>query len=265
LIAEGHSAKPNILIYDLKDYENQYDTLPYLYDEMTPAIWYNGTNFEDVLFIAKEMISRTDENGKKVFDKAGNEILDKTGKSAIKTKQGHIYNVDPSTLLNKRHAYDFCVCMFEPRNKIITDVAFECISGGYKGLTSVTKTAHGYLLEEMFLKRGIETKFLYGGNSIEERLEWLNKLKKGSIRMLIASSIFNVGIDVPDFSIIINAAGGKAYVELIQKIGRGLRKKEGENVLTYIDFIDAQNKYTMEHSVVRVEEYEKQNFDIAYA
>jgi len=265
MIAEGYSAKPKILMHDLKDYENQYNSLPYSYIPMSAAIWHDGKNFNDVLFVRKETIEKTDDKGRVCFDKDNNPILEKTGKSVIRLKNGEFISVDPNTMLNKKHAYDFCVCMFEPRNKIIVESVQKSLNLNHKCLISVTKTAHGKLLEELVTQSGVSTKFLYGGNSIEERMEWLGKLKQGEIKVLIASSIFNVGIDVPDFHTIINAAGMKAYIDLIQRLGRGLRKKEKDNSLTYIDFVDAQNTYTMEHSIVRVEEYEKQKFDIEFA
>jgi len=72
------------------------------------------------------------------------------------------------------------------------------------------------------------------------------------IQVLIGSNILDVGVDCPALGMVINAAGGKAEVNLRQRIGRGLRsKKTGPNVCFFLDFTDIHNKHLGKHSATR--------------
>lgn len=53
---------------------------------------------------------------------------------------------------------------------------------------------------------------------------------------------------------VILAAGGKAEVQLRQRIGRGLRrKKTGKNITYIIDFQDSFNQHLLKHAKTRQE------------
>ena len=78
----------------------------------------------------------------------------------------------------------------------------------------------------------------------------------------IATPIFDEGIDVPAIDVVVLAGAGKSHIKLLQRIGRGLRKKEGEdNTLVIHDFIDDTNKYLFKHSKARVAVYKDEKFD----
>jgi superfamily II DNA or RNA helicase len=70
--------------------------------------------------------------------------------------------------------------------------------------------------------------------------------------VLIGSTILDVGVDVPSVGAVILAGGGKAEVEMRQRVGRGLRAKKNQaNVCFISDFIDISNKHLMSHSYER--------------
>jgi len=48
----------------------------------------------------------------------------------------------------------------------------------------------------------------------------------------------------------------------LQRIGRGLRQKEGDNVLYIHDFLDNHNKHLKRHSLKRSEVYRGEGFDV---
>ena len=57
---------------------------------------------------------------------------------------------------------------------------------------------------------------------------------------------------MPSVGAVILAGGGKAEVEMRQRVGRGLRaKKSGKRVCFITDFIDISNKYLLSHSYER--------------
>jgi superfamily II DNA or RNA helicase len=65
------------------------------------------------------------------------------------------------------------------------------------------------------------------------------RARTGEIDVLIGTTIVDVGVDVPSIGMVILAGGGKAEIQLRQRIGRGLRaKKNGPNVTFIVDFTD---------------------------
>ena len=63
----------------------------------------------------------------------------------------------------------------------------------------------------------------------------MDKLKRGAVPTLVSTPILRQGIDIAEVATVINAAGGKAVIDVIQKIGRGSRRNLG-NGQTKDDF-----------------------------
>jgi superfamily II DNA or RNA helicase len=138
------------------------------------------------------------------------------------------------------------------RNALILREAIMGHKAGLSVLVLVKQKKHGKLLEQAFKTNGMRTKFIFGESTRKVRAAALNALEKGELDVLIGSNILDVGVDVPALGMVILAAGGKAEVELRQRIGRGLRaKKKGGNVAFVVDFHDKYNKHLQKHSLAR--------------
>jgi predicted helicase len=72
------------------------------------------------------------------------------------------------------------------------------------------------------------------------------------------SSIFSTGINIKNIHMIVFASGGKAFIRLVQSIGRGLRKHHSKNKLIIIDLAD-QLHYGISHLSKRLEIYRKES------
>jgi predicted helicase len=72
------------------------------------------------------------------------------------------------------------------------------------------------------------------------------------------SSIFSTGINIKNIHMIIFASGGKAFIRLVQSIGRGLRKHHSKEKLIIIDLAD-QLHYGISHLNKRLEIYKREN------
>ncbi len=92
---------------------------------------------------------------------------------------------------------------------------------------------------------------LTGNESVEFRAKELERFAKGEIKIILATSWFHEGMDVPEIKTLVNASGGLSGIELLQKLGRGLRKKSDGSMLVYIDVYDSGNKYLEKHSEER--------------
>lgn len=141
----------------------------------------------------------------------------------------------------------------EARNNII---AREVLAANAQStLILVDRLEHGRKLQAM-IPNSI---FAYGSLSTDERKSVLDMLRNASGAIVIATSIFDEGVDVPSVDLLVIAAGGETHVRLLQRIGRGMRYKE-TGVLRVIDFVDDTNKYLLGHSKSRAELYEREGF-----
>jgi superfamily II DNA or RNA helicase len=154
-------------------------------------------------------------------------------------------------------AYDDYVVNNDQRNVIISNI---CKKSDGVILIFVNRVEHGKILHNLIPDSVLVT----GSSDIKIRKQVLIDMNTVP-GVYIATPIFDEGVDVPSIDTIILAAGGKSHIKVLQRIGRGLRKKDGNNVLTVHDFIDDTNKYLFKHSMERIKVYEQEKFDMEIA
>lgn len=186
-----------------------------------------------------------------------NEDMVVSGYSAVPVITFHVIEGD-GWGLSYHEAYEEFIVNMSERNEKIADIAKE--SAGVT-LILVNRIVHGDSISKM-VPGSI---FVHGGDTTETRLKVLTNMRDGKAGTYIASPIFDEGIDVPSIDTLILAAGGKSHIKLLQRVGRGLRRKEGENVLFVHDFIDDTNEYLLEHSNERNITYVKEKFECRLA
>lgn len=149
-------------------------------------------------------------------------------------------------------AYRLGIVESVSRNALILQCAIRSTEYKLPTLVLVQQQKHGKMLEAAFRKNGIRCKFIFGPSKTCERDLALKELESGVLQVLIGSNILDVGVDCPALGMVINASGGKAEVNLRQRVGRGLRaKKSGPNVCFFLDFTDIHNKHLGKHSAMR--------------
>lgn len=83
------------------------------------------------------------------------------------------------------------------------------------------------------------TKSLTGVNSVGERLQTFKDLQNEfhPLNIIFTVDILNEGIDIPGINMVIFLRPTESQVVFIQQLGRGLRKYQGKEHLTILDFI----------------------------
>lgn len=150
-------------------------------------------------------------------------------------------------------AYESNIVKNSVRNKIAANLALE---SGVSTLILYKIIDHGKEL----LKLIPEAILLSGDNDSEERESAIKKFKNEESRIIIASNIFKQGISINNIRMLINISGGKSKIEVLQKIGRALRKHPGKEVAIIYDFLDKGNDFTYRHSLQRMKLYKDQGF-----
>jgi superfamily II DNA or RNA helicase len=140
------------------------------------------------------------------------------------------------------------------RNNLIVDNVEKLINLGYKPLVLFDKIAHGDILYDM-LSEKFPCGLLSGKDSAKNRDKVKEQIVNGEIKCLIASKIFDIGIDIPCLSALVLCGSGKASVRSLQRIGRVIRKFKGKKIAAIVDFLDNAH-YLKDHSKARKKTYE---------
>ena len=151
------------------------------------------------------------------------------------------------------------------RNRIFSDKILERAEIGKQCLIIVNETEHGEAVLEYLKHIGkdrVTIKFTHGDKTDKHRADVLAELRSGELRVLIATSILDEGVDVSGINCLFLMAGGKSMRQLLQRIGRGLRKKEDGSGLEVYDALDYHNEYLVDHTIQRYNTYKKEGFDI---
>ena len=131
-------------------------------------------------------------------------------------------------------------------------------------LILVDRLEHGKCIEECFeyLNTSVRYKFLFGELDSEVRQAGLDMLVNKEVDVLIATTILDEGVDVPNINAMIYARGGKSIRKLLQGIGRGLRKKADGSHLRIYDFIDNTAYVLIRQSQQRLEIMKGEKFNV---
>lgn len=149
------------------------------------------------------------------------------------------------------------------RNGLVLEAAKSLVDKGYQTLVLFSSLKHGKLLYNLF-KQHMRCAILDGSNDNEERAQVKKDLMEHKIDCVLASKIFDIGVDIPSLSGLVLACGGKSTVKALQRVGRVIRSYPGKTYAVIIDFID-QATYLMEHSKTRYRIYvSEEGFDTSW-
>jgi superfamily II DNA or RNA helicase len=149
------------------------------------------------------------------------------------------------------------------RNNLILEAAQILVGKGYQALVLFSSLKHGRLLYKLFSQH-MECVILDGSNSKEERDLVKERLASGEVKCVLASRIFDVGVDLPSLSGLVVASGGKSTVRALQRVGRIIRKYPGKKQAVVIDFVD-QAPFLLEHSKARYRIYtSEEGFNVTW-
>lgn len=112
------------------------------------------------------------------------------------------------------------------------------------GLVFVSRKEEADEIAKLLTKNRYPSQMLSGEDSQEQREQAIEKLKNGELTYLVTVDIFNEGIDIPFINQVIMMRKTESVIVFVQQLGRGLRKAQGKEYLTVIDFIgNYKNNY----------------------
>jgi superfamily II DNA or RNA helicase len=103
--------------------------------------------------------------------------------------------------------------------------------------------------------------FVAGVNDTTERDEAIRQLEVGELDVIVATVVFNEGIDIPTLASGIAGAGGMSVIAALQRLGRAMRVAAGKTTFEWWDVADRGNPILERHARKRIGAYRAAGHD----
>lgn len=96
---------------------------------------------------------------------------------------------------------------------------------------------HAHYMAQRFTERGLAARAITGETAARDRASWVADLSAGRLRCIFTVDVFNEGVDIPAVDTVLMLRPTQSATVFLQQLGRGLRKLEGKQVTTVLDFV----------------------------
>lgn len=188
---------------------------------------------------------RTDGATMKIFARSGDLSFTTTAEEQIekgrlseveimcKIYDHKLFNKDDTNIVYSE-AYQAWIVENEERNDMVVSNALDMVKEGRHVLILFQYIEHGEILRDMIIKKGLaedDVRFIYGSTKNDVRKKAISEFRKGEFKVLIGSTIFDAGVNIPIISGMVLAGAGNSEITLVQRIGRGVRTADYEDIL----------------------------------
>lgn len=127
----------------------------------------------------------------------------------------------------------------------------------------VKEIDHGKRLLAMLTKQGVKSEFVWGDEKEAIRMAAKKRLEYGDIDVLVASVVFQEGVDVPNLESVVVASSGKSVIAALQRIGRGSRTNNSKKMsFEVFDILDRGHRWLEKHTQVRMRAYRRESYEL---
>ncbi len=226
------------------------DTISEIYKNINPEyiFGFSGTPFKDDSFtlLVNSIL------GEQIINVSASELIEKEllAQPIIK------FVAVPKMTVGQQYqsVYKDYIVENDIRNNLIVKNLEELLEKKYTPLILFKQIKHGNILLEKIEEKNIKCAMLYGNDTLVRRNEIKEQLVNKEISCILASTIFDIGIDIPELSALILCGSGKSRIRACQRVGRVVRKFPGKKFAAVVDFFD-QAKFVKKHSQIRAEIY----------
>ncbi|MCY4515932.1 MAG: DUF3427 domain-containing protein [Acidimicrobiaceae bacterium] len=113
---------------------------------------------------------------------------------------------------------------------------------GMRALGFCVSIDHATFMADRFNRAGIQSQAVTSNTPDDKRRQALTDLRDGRVQVLFTVDLFNEGVDVPAIDVVLMLRPTESATIFLQQLGRGLRRTEGKDVLTVLDFVGHQAK-----------------------
>ena len=109
-------------------------------------------------------------------------------------------------------------------------------------LAFCVSTRHADYMADQFTRAGVSAAAVYAGSTFG-RAQALEQLQVGSLQVVFSVDLFNEGVDLPSIDTVMMLRPTESKILFLQQLGRGLRRSEGKQHLTVLDFIGNHHSF----------------------
>lgn len=136
------------------------------------------------------------------------------------------------------------------------------VDQGFRVLVVTRRLAQFRRLTEGLEKMGVDYGAVSGATTRNKRVWDKEALGLGDIPVLVANNVLDEGTDIPAVDAMVLAEGVKTVTNVLQRIGRGMRRKEGSNRVIIVDFAPTCDRTLFTHAIRRCESYEAEGHSV---
>lgn len=198
-----------------------------------------------------------------ILSKISNDFLIKNGFSAKPTIYLEDIHEKEVTHDSKwQQAYKEGIVDNAYRNQRIAEAVKEKYDEGKGCLIITTYIEHVEDLLKRLTDIGVKADYTHGKRKDDDRERVLEQMRTGELKVVIATSVLDEGVDISGINGIWLAAGGKSFRQTLQRIGRGLRVKEDGSGVDVFDYVDYTHEILLKHSLERLKYYKGEKFKV---
>jgi superfamily II DNA or RNA helicase len=160
-----------------------------------------------------------------------------------------------------RDAYDAGIVENHTHNQAVIDCVCWLVDNSRQTLLLCRRKQHFRHLSDLLDSAGIAHYAVWGDTATEDRDLAKKALKEKQVPVVLATTIWDEGEDVPSIDAIVLAEGVKVSTNALQRIGRGMRKG-GDNEVWVVDFAPTNHPTFLDHAAERCEAYEREGYDV---
>lgn len=157
--------------------------------------------------------------------------------------------------------YAACVADNPTRNAAVIEVTLRATK---PAMVFVTDIDQGVYLTGALIRRGCRTTFVEGSTKLPERKRAIMGLATGALDVVVATPVFNEGVDVQGLRSAVLASAGKSVIAALQRIGRATRIAAGKTEAEVYDIADRGVLTFQSHASARRSAYRSQGYSAEY-
>lgn len=135
------------------------------------------------------------------------------------------------------------------RNEILIKSLVGLLDIGRKPLVLFKEHKHGEILANM-IPSNVKFHVVTGKLKKDERTKIRKQFQDGDIELILASTVYDQGVDLPALDALVLAGGGRSTAKALQRVGRVIRGHPGKKNAWVIDCFD-DAPYLSKHSSER--------------